>query len=243
VSCTVNKIGETTNEPSTATRQVDQSSTGFAWQIDIKMKVQVLADYITSYCMITAEGALNSHSLYVDNGNVKRGFTGCYVDKCKLSLDQTGSLIADITVLANGDEDKSLTVTEETEAPMTKAAVSAFTSGGSGVSKWVNFSFAVDNHVQKQSTGTSNMVSEIWPKEATYSGSFKAVCLGTPQYGFGVTTTTKTLVWALADNQSSPVTTTFTFTNAKCKSNKYGWTELDLVYEDLDWDCASLTIS
>ena len=243
ISCSVEKVGEITSEAGTSTRQVDQSSSNFHWSINFRGKLQRLSDYITSYCMITAEGDLPINNLYIDDGNTTRGFTGCQVNRCTVKAQQTGSIIADVTVYAIAEEDKTLTETSRTEYPMTKQAVTTLTVDGDPKTKWVSFDFGVTNNVQVESTGTSLAATEIYAKEATYEGNIDIVNTGTLMFGYGVTTSAVPVVITLTDNQTVPEVITFTFALAKCRSNKVGVEELGLVKESLQWEAASLVIS
>lgn len=243
-SCKVKKLPlHNTDEAGTATRQVDQTSTGFYYEIQLRGKVKRFTDYITTYCMITAEGNLPSHNIYVDDGIESRGFTGCYVDKCNISGRQNGVVMADITIKALADEVKDLTITEATEAPISKAGVSTISFGGAAKTKWTTWNFAVDNHVQVVATGNGVAATEIYAKEATYSGQVQFVKTAGFVFGFGTSVTNSTVVYTIVDNQSSPVTKTFTFASAKFESNEYGPEELDLNYETVTWRGYSLVIS
>jgi hypothetical protein len=65
-------------------------------------------------------------------------------------------------------------------------------------------------------------------------------------YGFGVDADTGkqlNLVITLTNNESPPVSFTYTFAAAKCKSTKVAVSELDLVMNTVSWEGASLVIS
>ncbi len=240
VSCKVKRVGTTTSQGQTQTRSATQTSTDFYYEIKMQLKMQVLADYITNMCMISAEGELPIHNLYVDDGIEQVGYTGCQVDKCKITVDRTHAVIANITVIATGKEEKSLEVTDETEAPMAKSAVTALTVGGAAITKWIEFNFAVDNHIGTQGSGTGDAV-DSWAGEATYSGTIKFIKTTTMLYH--VDESVHDIVITLTDNQGSPVATTFTFGNCKSSGDEYGSEELGLFFEELNWDSAELVIS
>ena len=241
VNVSVRHVSSTTNTPQTQTRTVDQVNTDRYYEIHVKGKVQVLTDYVTTYAMPTAEGALTSHSIAVEDGNESVGYTGCLVDKCTLTIERHNVLMADLIIKATGNEAKDLSPTDETETSITKAGVTTLTLGGAAISKWTEFSWGVDNHVELQGSGTADTISDIYGKEATYSGNIKFVKNTNVQYT--VATGTKALVITITDNQSVPVATTFTFAACGGKTDDTSVAELGLFTESLDWDAAGLVIS
>ncbi len=239
----VDRKSSTTKQPGTGQRKLASTTTsGIYYVIDFKLKVQILASFITSYCMITAEGALPSFGLYVDDGITKRGFTGCYVNTCNLEVDQAGALVASIQVIAIANEDKTLTGTSNTEAPMSKASVTAFTLGGNPLSKWTKIGFSINNNVEVLSTGNGVAMTEIFAKQAEYSGSIDFVKTAALAYGY-TTTQVADLVITLVDNQSSPATVTFTFDDVRANSDGYMVQELGITREKIDWDGDEVAIS
>jgi len=238
------KHTEQTEEQGTGQRRlVNLHTTNIYWEITWKMKLQRLASFVNAYCMITAEGDLPSCNLYMSDGVTERGWTGCLVDKCEVNIDQRGSITADITAFSNANEAKSLSVTYETEAPITKSGVSVLSVGGTAITKWTNIRFGVSNNVAREPTGSTDVVSEIFARHPVYTGQITLVkTAATPHYAFD-TTKEKTVIITIVDNQGAPVTTTFTFTNAAVNVDRVHVAELGLTYEVISFTAKQLTIS
>ncbi len=238
----VTKHATTEQEAGTGQRRaVHLHATNIFYEIAFKMKLQTLADYITTYSMITAEGSLPSHYLYVYDGVTKIGFTNCFVDKCDIEVKQTGAATVDIAAYASTNETKDLTVTPATTRPITKSGF-AVTIGGTSITKWTDLRLGIDNGVKKVPTGTSDVISEVFGTMPTYSGRITFLKTGAPQFAFD-TTLKKTIVITIVDNQGAPVTVVLTFTNAAMKTDQYYVEELNETYEVVDWTCDQLTIS
>jgi hypothetical protein len=239
----IEKHGENTLTPGTGSRQADLDSTNIFWSLDFKSKMQILTTYFNAYAMITAEGALPSHSLYTYDGITKRGFTGCLVDKASLEINQTGPIIGSYNVIATGNEDKDLTITQDTEAVMTKAALTTLTVGGvSKLTKFTSVRMAVDNHVAKQASGTGHSITDAYAKHASYEIDIEIVKTAALTYGYD-TTRQATVVLALTDNQGTPVTKTYTFANMAVRSNAYRVDELGLTFEKINGEGNSVVIT
>jgi len=239
----ITKKATVTKEPGTGQRKLASIDTsGIHWIIDFKLKVQVLATFITSYCMITAEGALPSFSLYTYDGTTKRGFTGCYVNTCQIEVGQTGAMVATIQVIAIANEDKDLTITNATEVPMVKASVTAPVLNAATLSKWTKITFSVNNYVEVLATGNGAAMTEIFAKQAEYSGSITFVKIAALTFGYS-TDVNGDLVLVFTDNQTVPVATTFTFDEVSSSSNEYSVKELDITMENVNWEGDELTIA
>ena len=239
----IQRRSTTTKEAGTGSRKLASiDSSGVYYTIDFKLKVTALATFINVNCFVTAEGVLPSFSLYTDDGITKRGFTACYVNTCNIEGGQTGALTASIQVIAIANEDKTLTGTLPTIAPMTKAAVTTLSIGGTTITKWTKFSFNINNNVKVLATGNGVAMTEIWAQQAEYSGAFTFVKTASLTYGYA-TDVAKDLIITLVNNAGSPVTTTYTFDDVRSTSNEYYVSELDITYESVAWDCDELAIS
>jgi len=239
----ITKKATVTKESGTGQRKLASIDTsGIYWVIDFKLKVQVLATFINAKCMITAEGALPSFNLYTDDGTTKRGFTGCYVNTCQIDVGQTGAMTASIQVIALANEDKTLTITQATEAPMTKASVTAPVINGVTITAWQKISFGVNNNVEVVATGNGAAMTEIFAKQAEYSGSIQLVKKASMIFAYS-TDVNGDLVLAFVDNQSSPITKTYTFDEVGMASNDYSVRELDVTIESVSWEGDELTIA
>ena len=241
VSAKIKKHAENKHESGTGTRTTNLTTTNIYWTIDFKMKVKRLADFFTIYAMPTAEGTLTPFSLYAYDGTTKKGFTGCLVDKASLSLDTEGVLVADASIIASANEVKDLTITERTEAPMTKSALTALSIGASVLTEFSKLKFSVDNHVQKQASGTGDAISDVYAKEATYAISIDLIKKTASKFAYDGTKSAA-IVITLANNQVAPVTTTFTFTG-NLTSNDYTVEELGITQENVSCAAAVLAIS
>jgi hypothetical protein len=238
----VTKHASVTKEAGTGTRKLASiDSSGVYYTIDFKMKVQVLATFINVYCIPTAEGAITAASLYVTNGTTTRGFTA-YCNTCSIDINQTGAIVASIQMVAVANEDKTISITNAAQTPMTKAAVTTLSIGGTTITKWTKISFGVNNNVKVISTGNGVAATEIFAQQAEYSGNITFVQTAALVYGYA-TDVVKDIIITLTDNQSSPVAKTYTFDDARASSNEYNVAELDITYESISWDCDELAIT
>lgn len=231
-----------TKEPGTGQRKLASiSSSHVYYSLDFKMKVQVLATFITPYCMPTAEGEITAVDMYVYDGITKRDFT-MYCNTCNLEVKQTGAIVASVQMLGIANDVGDETITFDTEVPMTKSAVTTFSVGGTSIAKWISLSFGVNNNVEVVSTGNGVAATEIFAKQAEYSGEIEFAKTAELTYGYS-TDVAKDVVIVLTDNQSAPVATTFTFDDARSTSNSYNVAELGLTIERISWEGDELTIT
>lgn len=236
------KHTEVTQEAGTGQRRLlNLSAQNIYYELSWQMKLQKLTDYITAYGFVDQEGSLSSHKLFVTDGISPKGFTDVYVDRCEITVGQTGSATADITAYALTPETKSLTVTYDTINTITKAGY-AVTVGSTSVTKFLTVRMAVENNVRRVATGSGSAITEVYARSPVYSGRIELVRVGDPLFGFG-STVKQNVVIAITDNQGTPVTKTFTFTNAACNSNSIHVEELDLTEETLNWTGDKLVIT
>jgi hypothetical protein len=231
-----------TESPSTGTRQVDLNTTGIYWAIPFRMKLQILSKFLIGKCFVSNEGELESFNLYYQDGATKKGFANALVDTCKISIDQQGFIVADVSPLALAPEAKDFTITPDTERVMTKAAVT-LTIGGTEVTGWESIDITVNNHVTVASSGNGDAATDLFAKEATYEISVKLFKKAALQFGEDSTTKQKTIVLTITDNQTVPVAVTFTWVNAELSSNNNSLEGLGIVYEDIKAKAKNLVIT
>jgi hypothetical protein len=205
------------------------------------MKVQRL-DFINSYGMITAEGTLPSCGLYVHDGNAGRGYTGAYIDSIAFDVGQTGSMTAELVALAIANETKTLTVTYDTDSPITKTGLTLVQVGATTIAKWTSLRWGISNNVEKEATGSGNTITELFARHPVYSGRLQFVKTANPLFGYDETMK-QTIVIRVVDNQTVPVTKTYTFTNAAVRTDEINVEELNLSMETIDWQGDMLTIT
>lgn len=238
----VTKHVSVTKEAGTGSRKLANiDSSGVYYTIDFKMKVQVLDTFINVYCIPTAEGAITPANLYVTNGITNRGFTA-YCNTVTIEGNQTGAIVASIQMVAVANEDKTVTITNASQTPMTKAAVTTLSLGGTSITKWTKWSFGVNNNVKVIATGNGVEATEIFAQQAEYSGSITFVQTAALAYGYS-TDVAKDLIITLTDNQTVPVAKTYTFYDVRATSNEYYVSELDVTYESINWEGDELDIA
>ena len=239
----ISKHAENTFTAGTGTRKADLDSTNIYWSLDFRLKMQILTSYFNAYAMISEEGTLPSHSLYTYDGITKRGFTGCLVDKASLEINTTGPIIGSFNVLAATNEDKDLSITPDTEVPMTKTALTTLTVlEASKLTKFTTVRMAVDNHVNRQASGTGHTIGDIFARHATYTVDIEIIKTSGLTYDYD-TTRQGNIVVALQDNQGAPVTKTYAFANMAVRENHYRVEELGLTFEKISAEGNSLVIT
>jgi len=222
-------------------RLVALHATNIYWELAWRMKLQRL-DYIIAYAMPSAEADLTAHNLFFTDGITSRGFTNVLIDKCDIEIAQTGSIHADLVAYGISSEVKSITPAYDSDSPMSKASLTTLTVGGVAIPKWTDIRFGVSNNVARVPTGTTDTITELYARDPNYNGRIKFAKTVDPAFGFAEVLKS-TIIMALRDNQTVPVTKTFTFTSAAMKSNTVEVQELDLVYETIDWDGDRVTIA
>jgi hypothetical protein len=196
-----------------------------------------------AYAMVTAEGTLPAHGLYVTDGSVKRGFTDCLIDRCDIEVDQTGSATAELTAFSIANEAKDLTVTYDTEAPITKKGFTAVEIGLTSIAKFTSLRFGVVNNIARVPTGTTDVITELFARDPNYSGRLTFLKTASqPIFNWDATLKQNVLI-TIQDNQATPVSKTFTFTLAAMRSNPFDVEELNETYERIDWQGDKVTIA
>lgn len=180
----------------------------------------------------------------MSDGLTKQGWTNCLVDTCDLSLDQEGYLVADVVVASLSCEGRDLTVPTDSALPMTKESVTTLSVGGNSLAaNWTALKFGIKNNVTQLSSGNSVAMSEQYARHAEYSLDLQVLKKAQMQYGADSTTRTRSVIIGLRNNQATPATTTFTFTNMDLSSNSISVDNLNAVYERIAGASNSVVIS
>lgn len=215
----------------TQRRLIALQTTNLWWELNFRIKLLNVTDYITSYCFIDQEGSLPSHNIYVTDGTDEKGFTNCYVDRCEIEVAQTGSVTANITVVASGIEDKSFTITNPTGTPLNKTDVTISTP--SNYDKWTAVRLAIANGIRRTPVGNQENTYEVTVGSPIYTGRLTVV--KNAAYG-GWTGLSGSVAVTIGSK-------TFTFSDAAWNAHTAQVEELDLTYEILDFTASKMTIT
>jgi hypothetical protein len=153
------------------------------------------------------------------------------------------SIKAHIQVALKTDATPSVgTFLYHTDKAMYKDAVTTLTIGDA-ITGWSEIEFGVDNKVLQEVLGTDIQPTEVEEQEAVYSGHILRAKPAASKYATAIVGTPQTVVIWLVDNQSSPVTTKFTFADAYLKTAKIEDKALGLVFERIEWEGKSMVIT
>lgn len=202
-------------------------------------------DYLTTYAMITAEGVVPAHNLRWTDGITKYTLTDCKVNTCEITVPLTGAIKAALTILAKTLDDTTYTPAwaSYTEKPMTRKNVTTLLIGTTDVlTKFMEIAFGVDNRVSAEARGTGITPQDVYEREARYSGRIDVALTSAALLKDVYSGTRKTIEVALQDRQGTPVTKTFTFTDALLKVSRLSVAGLGRIVERVEWDGDSLTI-
>lgn len=212
--------------------------------IEWTMNLRRLDDYITNYAMITAEGSVPAHTLYATDGVESHDLGECKVNTCMININVTESIKAKLQVLIKTHAVPSLgTFLYRTEAAMYKDAVTTLTLGGSAVTHWNQIEFGVDNGAYQEVLGTPIMPAEVDVQAAKYSMRITRALNTSSKFATALAGTAQTFVIALQDNQTVPVTKTFTFANMYLTTSRKEDKALGLVMERIEGKGKSLVIT
>jgi hypothetical protein len=208
------------------------------------MNVRNLSDYILAMAMITGEGVVPSHDLAVRIGTEYHLFTGCKVNTCKVTIRQKETIKAALEVLAKGrSAGASWTFIKSTDAAMWKDSLTTLSIGGTPVTNWSEAEMGIDNKVQQESLGVDIMPTEMGEREAMYTGYILRAISGATLVPDVISGATKTMVYALRDNATTPVTKTFTFANATLKTSRVNVRGLEMVMERIEWQAKTMVVT
>jgi len=212
--------------------------------IEWTQNIRRLTDYITTYAMITAEGAVPAHTLYATDGAEHHDFSLSKVNACRISIRQLESIKAALSVCIKTPATATLdTFLYQTDPAMYKDAVTTLTLNASPVTKWSEIEFGVNNNVLQEVLGTTITPTEVEEQEARYSMRITKAKVGAGKFADAIAGTVQDFVIALADNQSSPVTKTFTFADMYLSSARIEDRALGVIMERIEGRGKSLVIS
>jgi len=226
-------------------RQITQKVVAVKPVIEWTQNVRRLEDYIIGYAFISGEGAVPAHTLHVSDGTEHHELDGVKVNTCRVRITQTESIRADISALIKTRTELASVGTFKfrTDPAMFKDAVTTLTIGGASVTKWTEIEFAVDNNVLQEVLGTDLTPTEVEEQEARYTGRITRARSGSSLFADALSGTKKDVVIALKDNQSTPVTKTFTFTDALLRTSRIEDRALGIVFERIEWQGNKLTVT
>jgi len=233
-------------EAGSGTRQlVSQQVVAAKPVVEWTQTIRRLDDYITSYAMITAEGAVPAHTLYVTDGAEHHDFSSNKVNSCRISIRQLESIKAALSVFVKTHDVATLdTFLYRTDPAMYKDAVTTLTLNTVAVTKWSEIEFGIDNNVVQEILGTTILPSEVEEGEARYFMRITRGRVGaTSKFGEALSGTEQDFVIALTDNQSSPVTKTFTFADMLLRTARKEDRALGIIMERLEGVGKSMVIS
>jgi len=207
--------------------------------------VRKLTDYLTTYALITAEGAVPAHNLALDEGGGGLHlFTDCKVNTCRITIRQMESIKAALEVLAKDRSTQTTwTFVKATEEAMYKTALTTLSIGGTPETKWQEVEFGVDNNVIQEILGVAIKPTEVGERQALYSGHIIRAVAQASLVSDVIAGTPKTIEIALTDNATTPVTKTFTFANAELRRSQVQARGLDMVIERIEWEAKTMVIT
>jgi len=206
------------------------------------MDIQRIADYITAYAIPDAEGAITAHTLYTDDGTNDHDLTAAKVNTCEIRVRRGESVKAILEVIGKtwGTETYVAgTAREEAPIDFTDATLNI----GGAITDWRMFNLIVNNNVKAEFLGVGLTPAEVYDRHAFYSGRVERAIAGTDKFSVVSLGTVGDVVITLADHQTVPVTTTYTFDDAVLKTSRKNIRALDLIIETIEWECSDLDIT
>jgi len=213
--------------------------------IEWTMNIRDLEDYILESAMITDEGVVPAHVLYVTDGSEHHDFGLCKVNSCRITIRQLESIKAALSVFIKTHAPLTPeTFNFRTFPAMYKNAVTTLTLNTVDVVKWSEIEFGVGNNVLQEILGVDILPSEVEEQEARYSMRITRARVGaTSKFGNALDGTTQDFVIALTDNEETPVTKTFTFADMYLSTTSKEDRGLGIVYERIEGKGKSMVIS
>lgn len=213
--------------------------------VEWTQNIRSLTDYLTTYAMITAEGAVPAHTLYVSDGAEHHDFSLAKVNSCRISIRQLETIKAALSVFGKTYLTPTIgTFLASSVKAMYKDAVTTLTLNTTPVTKWSEIEFGVDNTVLQEILGTNIEPAEVEEQEARYTMRITRARVGAAsKFGDAIAGTKQDFVIALQDKQGSPVTKTFTFADMYLTSARIEDRELGLVMERIEGKGKSLVIT
>jgi len=205
------------------------------------MNIQRITDYINTKAIIDAEGAVPATTLYTDDGTNDHDLTASKVNTCEVRVRRGESIKAILEVIGKtwGTETYVAGVArEEQPTDWTKATITI----GSAITNWRMFNMLVNNNVASEFLGTGVTPSDVFERQALYSGRVERSITGARKFDKVSTPTKEDVVIAITDYQSTPVTKTYTFDKAAIKTSRVRVPALNLDIETIEWECGDLDI-
>jgi len=212
-------------------------------QLEFTMNVRRLVDYLTTYCMITANGAVPAHDMIVTDGSETFKLFSCKADKIRITINQTDPIKAVVTVLALSYGTAATgTFLFRTEAPMYKDAVGTLTLDGTVVN-WKEIEISCDNNVLQEILGSTITPAAVEEQHALFEITITRAKPATSLIGAAYNGTAQTLVIELDDHQTSPVEKILTFTDCFISTSQLEDHELGIVYEKITVKAKTYTLT
>jgi len=238
-------VAELASELGTGTRKIQLLEPALVNpQINPTIQIQRF-DYLVDYAIISGEGSVPAHDLRWTDGITKYTLGDCKVNTCEITVPFSGTVKAVLNIFAKTISDVAYTPSWQSwgEAPITKRNVTSLTLGGVDIlGRFIEVVFRVDNRVVSEGRGTGITPQDVYEQEARYSGRIDLALTSAALLKDVYSGTKKKIVIALQDNQATPVTKTFTFSDAVIKSRERV-EGLRRIIERVEWEGARLTIS
>lgn len=207
------------------------------------MNLKRLADYVIGYAFVSAEGDLPEHELRYTDGVDDMKLTGAKADKCRVSVRSGGRARVSLEAVGKDLASESFgTVSESDDEPIDFTGFTTVNFGGA-IANWKEVEFGVDNGVLAEILGTTLTPSVVESADCLYSGHLiisRAAASKLPQ---AIAGGTAQLQIAITDNQSTPVTKTFTWAEALYKRVTVEVPGAGLELERIEWESNGLVIS
>jgi len=235
--------GDVYKEPVTGTRALDVlKQTGVVPGFDWTMNLKVLTDYITTYAMVTAEGAIPAHSLGFTDGVESNELKLAKVDRCNIVVRRGESVKAELSAIGEDlDIFVPATFLHKTEEPIMWTDVVLAIDGG--VTNWREFGFGVNNNVVAEFLGTGLVPTDVEELQAEYFGHVIISRKTTSRFSGVKGGDAAIISVALTDHQTVPVTKTFTFAAGILKTSRIEVAGLGLELERIEWEAPGLVIT
>jgi len=233
-------------EPGTGTRRfvtLDVAERRF--RISPTLLLQRLSPYLTTYAIASGEAGIAAHQLDWTDGAETKKMTDCKVNRCSFIIPHPEKITCELEIFGKNIEDQTKSPSWETysERVLTFKNVSLLQINDVDVSNWKRIEFGVDNHVGEESLGTEPKPAEVEELEAEYFVRLVLSRKGASKLGsVGVGNDEKVEI-AITDNKPTPVTTTFTFTEAVLTRSRIEVPGMGFLLERLEFMPRKLTIA
>ena len=230
-------------EPVTDSRTLGTlKGTGAIPGLDWTMNLKILGTYIETYAMPTAQGAITAHSLGYTDGAQVMELKKAMVDRCNVTITRGGSVRAELSAIG---EDLAVftpaTFLTDTEAPIDW--LDCTLDIGGAITNWREMAFGVNNNVAAEFLGTGLVPSDVEALQAEYFGHAIISRKSASQHAAVLGASETSIAIALTNNETSPVTRTYTFAKAVLKTSNVEVPGLGLELERIEWEAPGLVIN